>query len=96
MTSMPPYSFMLVDDDDDPLMGPINSTLSLTVFDDFDGTVITCRDPNLVSGDQQITTAMVFGKYLDLYHIIVTTVCCSKHYSSTVCCYFSAYETRHV
>ena len=54
----PPYSFRLIDYD---LLGPINSTLSLTVFAGFNGTVITCLD-GLGLGNKQSTTVMVFGE----------------------------------
>ena len=65
--SMPPYSFRLIVDRavDENLVGPLNSTLSLTVFAGFNGTVITCLDANLPPGvgDKQSTIAMVFGEY---------------------------------
>ena len=58
--SITPYSFMLTED----FGSSITSTLSLTVFAGFNGTVITCLDSNalLGEGDKQSTTAMVFGE----------------------------------
>ena len=55
-----PYSFMLTEDNGNSII----STLSLTVFAGFNGTVITCRDANALPeyANKQITTAMVFGE----------------------------------
>ena len=57
--SEPPYMFRLIGDE---VVGPINSTLSLTVFAGFNGTSITCEDSNLLFGVKQSATAMVFGE----------------------------------
>ena len=56
--SMPPYSFVLVEDTGTT----INSTLSLTVFAGFNGTAIACQDA-LSGRDVQSTTGLVFGEY---------------------------------
>ena len=57
---IPPYSFMLTEDDG----SSITSTLSLTVFAAFNGTMITCRDSlaNQGAAAEQSTTAMVLGE----------------------------------
>ena len=58
---IPPYSFTLTKDDG----SSITSTLSLTVFAAFNGTMITCVDSLAPQGTaaEQSTTAMVFGEY---------------------------------
>ena len=62
--SMPPYSFEITGNND---QGPFNTTLSLTVFAGFNGTIIDCIDPDAVpgEGDKQRTIAMVFGESLN-------------------------------
>ena len=66
---IPPYSFMLTEDNGTS----INSTLSLTVFADFDGAAITCRDANALPEDaaKQTATGMVFGELS--YNVTVST-----------------------
>ena len=58
MRLISPFNLTLIEDS--------KSTLSLTVFDGFNGTVITCGDANtqLGEGNEQTTIAIVFGESL--------------------------------
>ena len=55
---MPPYTFKLLSDGGDR----ITSSLTLTAFDGFNGTVIRCIDTNLDTDEEQTTVAMVLGE----------------------------------
>ena len=59
--SAPPFSFQTVQDNANGIV----TAISVTAFPELNGTVISCRDGNVLGGDMQETTAMVFGTQLN-------------------------------
>ena len=58
MLTMPPYTFKVVSDDGERVI----TSLTLTAFGGFNGTVIRCIDTNLDTDEEQTTVAMVLGE----------------------------------